>query len=183
MTVLKLKWKKADRKMEKVNHSCFIAFGSNKGDKLQNMRNALAEITADANNMFVKCSSIYETIPYGYKEQNNFYNAAVEIKTSYGLIELLDFLKSVEKKLGRGSSPRWGPREIDLDILFYNNLVFSNERITVPHKEITNRDFVLVPLCEIAADYYHPVLNQKICDICISDSEETVIKKIQQKLI
>lgn len=147
------------------------------------MRRALQAIIADTNNSFVRCSSVYETLPYGYKEQDNFYNAAVEIKTSYELIELLDFLKSVEKKLGRGSSPRWGPREIDLDILFFNDLIFSNDRITVPHKEIINRDFVLVPLCEIAADYYHPVLNQKISDICISDSEETVISKIQQKLI
>jgi len=168
--------------MVKVNSS-FIAFGSNKGDRLRNMRTALQEITADKKNSFIQCSSVYETKPYGYKEQDNFYNAAVEIETSFELIELLDFLKSVEKKLGRGSSPRWGPREIDLDILFYNHLVFSNERITVPHREIANRDFVLVPLCEIAADYFHPVLNQKICDICISDSEETVISKIQQKLI
>jgi len=168
--------------MEKENHS-FIAFGSNKGNKLQYMRSALKGIISNKNNSFVRCSSVYETLPFGYKEQDNFYNAAVEIKTSYGLIELLDLLKSIEKKLGRGGSPRWGPREIDLDILFYNDLVFSNERITVPHKEIINRDFVLVPLCEIAADYYHPVLNQKICDICISDSEKTVISKIQQKLI
>jgi 2-amino-4-hydroxy-6-hydroxymethyldihydropteridine diphosphokinase len=168
--------------MGKENHS-YIAFGSNKGDKLQNMKKALQEIIADKNNTFIRSSSVYETKPYGYKEQDNFYNATVEIKTSYELIELLDYLKYVEKKLGRGSSPRWGPREIDLDILFYNDLVFSNDRITVPHKEIANRDFVLVPLCEIAPDYYHPVLKQKICDICISDSEETVISKIQQKLI
>ena len=168
--------------MDKVNN-IFIAFGSNKGDKLQNMRTALQEIIADKNNSFVRCSSVYETVPYGYKDQDNFYNAAVEINSSYGLIELLDSLKMIEKKLGRESSPRWGPREIDLDILFYNDLVFSNDRITIPHKEIANRDFVLVPLCEIAPDHYHPVLKQKICDICISDSEETVISKIQQKLI
>ncbi len=168
--------------MEKGNRS-FIAFGSNKGDKLLNMQTALQEIIADTNNSFVKCSSVYETKPFGYKEQDNFYNAAIEIKTSHELIELLDKLKYIEIKLGRKTGERWGPREIDLDILFFNDLVFSNERITVPHKEILNRDFVLVPLCEIAPDYYHPVLNQKICDICISDSEETVISKIQQKLI
>ena len=168
--------------MRKVIHS-FIAFGSNKGDKLLNMKTALKEIIADTNNSFVRCSPVYETTPYGYKDQDNFYNAAIEITTTYELLELLDVLKSIEKKLGRETGKRWGPREIDLDILFYDDLVFSNERITVPHKEITNRDFVLVPLCEIAPDYYHPVLNQKICDICISDSEETVIKKIQQKLI
>ena len=138
---------------------------------------------SDENNKFVQCSSIYETLPFGYKDQDNFYNAAVKIKTSYPLIELLDSLKSIEKKLGRGKSPKWGPREIDLDILFYNSLIFTNERITVPHKEISNRDFVLIPLCEIAPDYYHPVLKQKISDICIVESEKTVINKIQDKQI
>jgi 2-amino-4-hydroxy-6-hydroxymethyldihydropteridine diphosphokinase len=161
----------------------YIAFGSNKGDKLGYLRSALQEILSDGNNSFVQCSSIYETLPFGYKNQENFFNAAVKIKTSYQLIELLDSLKSIEKKLGRGKSPKWGPREIDLDILFYNDLIFANDRITVPHKEITNRDFVLIPLCEIAPDYFHPVLKQKICDICIVESEKTVISKIKEKLI
>ena len=84
--------------------------------------------------------------------------------------------------MGRKISERWGPREIDLDILFFNDLIFSNERVTVPHKEVIKRDFVLIPLCEIAPDFNHPALNQKICDICIVDSEKTVIGKIQQKL-
>jgi 2-amino-4-hydroxy-6-hydroxymethyldihydropteridine diphosphokinase len=161
----------------------YIALGSNKGDRLQNLKTALHEIGQDKNNSITNISSIYETLPYGYKDQPNFYNAAIQITTTYGLIELLDFLKSVEKKMGRQENIRWGAREIDLDILFYNDLIFSNERITVPHKEVTKRDFVLIPLTEIAPGYYHPALNQKISDICIVESEKTVIGKIKQKLI
>jgi 2-amino-4-hydroxy-6-hydroxymethyldihydropteridine diphosphokinase len=161
----------------------YIALGSNKGDRFQNLSDALHEIRQDRNNSIVNISSIYETLPYGYKDQPNFYNAAAQIKTTHGLIELLDLLKSIEIKIGRVDTIRWGPRVIDLDILFYNNIIFSNERITVPHKEVAKRDFVLIPLTEIAPDYYHPALNQKISDICIVESEKTVIGKIQQKLI
>ncbi|MDR3669109.1 MAG: 2-amino-4-hydroxy-6-hydroxymethyldihydropteridine diphosphokinase [Ignavibacteriaceae bacterium] len=167
--------------MEKENIS-YIALGSNIGDRFDNLSRAGQEIIKDKNNKIENVSSIYETLPYGYKDQGNFYNAVIKIKTGYELIELLDLLKSIERGIGREKSPRWGPREIDLDILFYNDLIFSNERITIPHKEVSKRDFVLIPLCEIAPELNHPVLKQKICDICIADSEKTVIGKIQQKL-
>jgi 2-amino-4-hydroxy-6-hydroxymethyldihydropteridine diphosphokinase len=167
--------------MGKENIS-YIAIGSNKGDRFDHLTNAIQEITQDKNNIVENVSSIYETLPYGYKDQGKFYNAVIKIRTSYELIELLDLLKSIEKKIGREKNTRWGPREIDLDILFYNDLIYSDDRITVPHKEVAKRDFVLIPLCEIAPDLNHPALNQKICDICIVDSEKTVIGKIQQKL-
>jgi 2-amino-4-hydroxy-6-hydroxymethyldihydropteridine diphosphokinase len=167
--------------MGKENIS-YIALGSNKGDRFEYLTRAIQEIIQDKNNIIENVSSIYETLPYGYKDQGNFYNAVIKITTSYELLDLLDLLKSIEKKLGRENSTKWGPREIDLDILFYNDLIFSNNRITVPHKEAANRDFVLIPLSEIAPDLNHPALNQKICDICIVESEKTVIGKIQQKL-
>jgi 2-amino-4-hydroxy-6-hydroxymethyldihydropteridine diphosphokinase len=167
--------------MGKENIS-YIALGSNKGDRFEHLTRALQEIIQDKNNNIENVSSIYETLPYGYKNQGNFYNAVIKIKTSYELIELLDLLKSIEKKIGRKDSVKWGPREIDIDILFFNDLIFSNNRITVPHKEAAKRDFVLIPLSEIAPDLIHPALNQKICDICIVESEKTVIGKIQQKL-
>jgi 2-amino-4-hydroxy-6-hydroxymethyldihydropteridine diphosphokinase len=167
--------------MGKENIS-YIALGSNKGNKFEHLTRAIQEIIQDKNNFIENVSSIYETLPYGYKDQENFYNAVIKIKTGYELIELLDALKSIEKKIGREENAKWGPREIDLDILFFNDLIFSNDRVTVPHKEVAKRDFVLIPLSEIASDLIHPVLNQKICDICIVESEKTVIGKIQQKL-
>ena len=163
-------------------NTSYIALGSNKGDRFDHLEKAIQEIERDKNNTVELISSIFETLPYGYKDQGNFYNAVIKISTGYELIELLDLLKSIEKKIGRETTARWGPREIDLDILFYNDLIFSNERVTVPHKEVIKRDFVLIPLREIAPDLNHPALNQKICDICIVDSEKTVIGKIQQKL-
>lgn len=167
--------------MQKENIA-YIALGSNRGDRIKNLNGAIQEIIQDKNNSIENVSSIYETLPYGYKDQGNFYNAVIKIKTSYQLLELLDLLKSIEQKIGREKSTKWGPREIDLDILFYNNLIYSDDRITVPHKEVAKRDFVLVPLSEIAPDLYHPVLNQKICDICMIESEKTVIGIIQQTL-
>jgi len=83
---------------------------------------------------------------------------------------LFRFIKLVEQQVGRKVSTKWGPREIDLDILFYNDLIFSDDEITVPHKDLVNRDFVLVPLCEIAPDLIHPSMNKKISEIIIFQS-------------
>jgi len=83
---------------------------------------------------------------------------------------LFKFLKLVEKQVGRKVTTKWGPREIDLDILFYNDLIFSDDEITVPHKDLLNRDFVMVPLCEIAPDLIHPSMNKKISEIIIFQS-------------
>lgn len=96
---------------------------------------------------------------------------------------MLLFLKQTEKDLGRTPGPRNGPREIDLDILFFNSLVYSDEKVTVPHKEITYRDFVLVPLCEIAAGFIHPVLNKNICDIVIDNEERYILTKFSKDLL
>ena len=82
--------------------------------------------------------------------------------------------------MGRTKTTRWGPREIDLDLLFFNNEVYSDKEIKVPHEGIPYRDFVLVPLCEIAPNHIHPELNLKICDIC--NTEKNIIKKLKQKI-
>jgi 2-amino-4-hydroxy-6-hydroxymethyldihydropteridine diphosphokinase len=152
--------------------------GSNKGEKLWYLCQAAAKLNESSGYRVVKCSSVYETKPFGYKAQENFLNAVMQVSTEKSLLDVIDNLKGIEKELGRVASTRWGPRKIDLDLLFYDNLVFSNERVTVPHKEVASRDFVLVPLCEIAPDFIHPALNLKICDICISDSEKYIIKKL-----
>ncbi len=144
---------------------------------------ALRKIANDKNCSLCVISSIYETAPCGDKNQSDFYNGALKITTDYELSDLLTFLKSIEKDLGRVPGPKNGPREIDLDILFFNNLVYSDERVTVPHKEVLNRDFVLVPLCEIASDLVHPVINKKICQIDITDEENYILKKFSNDLI
>ena len=129
-------------------------------------------------------SSIYETIPYGEVPQSDFFNAVVKIKTDLGLKDLFHLLKSVETKVGRNKREKWGPREIDLDILFFNDIVYSDEEITVPHKDLLNRDFVIVPLLEVEPDLIHPVMNKKINEISIfGKSFENTTQPINKNII
>lgn len=138
-------------------------------------------------------SSIYETSPYGEVEQEEFFNCVIKIKTYFDPNELFHFLKSVEEKVGRKVRTKWGPREIDLDILFYNDIIYSNDEITIPHKDLLNRDFVLVPLNEIVPDFVHPELGKKISEIIIFQSETGkpsavnnkvhIIRKIPHKVL
>jgi 7,8-dihydro-6-hydroxymethylpterin-pyrophosphokinase len=107
----------------------------------------------------------------------------VKISTDYSLIELFHFLKNIEKELGRSKTKKWGDREIDLDILFFNDIVYSDNIISVPHTGIIHRDFVVVPLCEIEPDLVHPELKLKICDISIPDSEKCIIGKLPENLL
>ena len=131
----------------------------------------------------LKTSSIYETKPFGVKNQGNFINAVIKVETNLDLHNLLKFAKNLEKETGRKETFKWGPREIDIDILFFNEIIYSDEEITVPHKGIPERDFVLTPLCEIDPDLIHPVLKQKISDICISESEKSIIRILHQKIL
>jgi 2-amino-4-hydroxy-6-hydroxymethyldihydropteridine diphosphokinase len=109
------------------------------------------------------------------------------------VIALFTFLKSIEKKVGRKSRVKWGPREIDLDILFFNDMIYSDDELTIPHKDLLNRDFVLVPLSEIAPDFIHPVISKKIREISIfrteynkssvKQKESYIIRKIPHRVL
>lgn len=157
----------------------FLALGSNVGDRENLISKAAQIISEDADCKLIRTSSLYETIPYGVIDQENFYNAAVEIGTKLNIEELYFFVKSIENKVGRTKDGlRWGPREIDVDIIFYNNLIYNSDKITVPHKECLVRDFVLVPLIEIAPEFVHPVLKQKLSDVNLSGIHNNIIKKI-----
>jgi dihydroneopterin aldolase / 2-amino-4-hydroxy-6-hydroxymethyldihydropteridine diphosphokinase len=96
---------------------------------------------------------------------------------------LLKFLKSVEQQVGRKVTTKWGPREIDLDILFFNDMIYADEEITIPHKDLLNRDFVLVPLNEIAPGLIHPVVNKKISEIIILTMQTYIIRKIPHQVL
>ena len=160
----------------------FIALGTNKGNRLDNLKKAVRCFENDAKTTVIKKSLIYETKPFGYREQGDFLNAVIKINTNYLLKDLFNFIKEIEKRLGRTESFRWGPREIDIDILFYDDLVHSDDVITIPHPGIPERDFVLIPLSEIEPELVHPVLKKKISDICSCLKDRTVIKKLQVKL-
>lgn len=166
-----------------MGNNVYLGLGSNKGDRLNYLVSAVKLISQDKNCWLTKSSSVYETKPYGNLDQDNFYNAAILINTNYELEALYYFLKEIEKKVGRKESEkRWTPREIDVDILFYNNLIYNSEILTVPHKDIMNRDFVLVPLIEIAGEFVHPVLNKKLNEINLSLIDKHIIQKLNYRL-
>ena len=166
-----------------MDNTAYVGLGSNKGNKIEYMREAVGKLHGNGNCSVIKVSSVYETLPYGYKEQDNFLNAVLKMETGYSFSDLLPLLKKIEAEVGRSKNPKWGPREIDLDLLFFNDLIYEDDKLTIPHKEVQYRDFVLVPLCEIEPDLIHPALNKKICDIYIEESEKCIIGKIPEKII
>ena len=121
-----------------------------------------------------KKSGIYETEPWGLKEQPKFLNQVVKAKTRLAPLELLSALKEIERAMGRKKSTKYGPRLIDLDILFYDDLVMKTETLTIPHPMLTQRAFVLVPLNEIAPNHLHPVENKKIRELNKSIDQRSV---------
>ncbi len=143
----------------------YIGIGSNQENPLENCRRAIERIMSDGRNLLVRCSSFYRTEPVGKKDQEWFVNGVVLVETSLGPGEMLGFLLSLEKEMGRIRGERWGPRVIDLDILFYGEEIIDREGLWVPHPRLHERKFVLIPLKEIAPDLKHPRLGKTISQI------------------
>jgi 2-amino-4-hydroxy-6-hydroxymethyldihydropteridine diphosphokinase len=149
----------------------FIGVGSNEGDLIENYKNAIKKISMIDNINIVKESSLYKTEPWGYSEQKWFINGVIKILTSLNPLNLLNCLIKIEKEIGEKSF-KWGPRDIDLDVLFYNQEIIQESEIKIPHPFLHLRNFVMIPLCEIAPDFYHPVLKIKMKDL---------LKKVKDK--
>jgi len=145
-------------------HTVFIAIGSNLLDREKNIKDAISNLKKEGIEVEA-ISSIIETEPYGFIDQPKFLNCVVKAKTTKTPRELLKTLLSIELKLGRIRKERWGPRTIDLDILFYDDLIIDEEDLKIPHYDIQNRLFVLKPLSEIAGDFIHPVFKVSINEL------------------
>ena len=141
-------------------HRAFVALGSNMGDKQGYLDGAVEALRADECVRVKQVSAYRVTAPYGGVEQDDFLNAAMEIETLYDPQELLDALHVLEQAARRERLIHWGPRTLDLDILFYDDLVQDDPALILPHPDLHNRDFVLGPMAELAPNLVHPVLNK-----------------------
>ena len=130
----------------------FLSLGSNMGDRFYNLQTAITKISALATTAILKISSIYETLPVGYGEQDDFYNIAVKLETELPPKELLFAVLEIENEMGRVRTMINGPRIIDIDILVYENVTTNEPILTLPHQRMMQRAFVLVPLSEICDD-------------------------------
>ncbi len=134
----------------------YLALGSNLGDRLSHLRDAVARLAAHDGLELVACSRIYETAPLG-PPQGRYFNAAVVVETSLEPGELLEVCREVEDAGGRQRGMRWGPRTIDVDILDAGGMVVKRGDLELPHPEIVNRTFVLAPLKDVAPGWCHPL--------------------------
>lgn len=141
-------------------HKAYVAIGSNMGEKEKYLQEAIQGLADHEEILVTQVSSLITTEPYGGVEQDEFLNGMVEIKTLLTPHELLDYLHELEQKAGRERILRWGPRTLDLDIVFYDKLVFEDDVLIIPHVDMENRDFVLKPMVELNANFRHPILQK-----------------------
>lgn len=158
------------------NHIAYILTGSNLGDRYDHLSKAISLIEATGA-VVLKKSSIYETAPWGSIPQQAFLNQALVISTSLDPESLMQQLLSIEKKIGRVREQKMGPRIIDLDILFYDDLIYHSDILTIPHPLLQERRFVLTPLCEINANLLHPALMKTMQELLEECNDILKVKK------
>ncbi len=162
-----------------MGHIAYIGIGSNLGDKLSQCERAVSEILKVNNHKVLARSSLFKAQPVGYTPQDWFVNGVLKIETDLDPPELLRTLKTIESKLGRTETFRWGPRAIDLDILFFDDIEIDTEELQIPHPQIQNRQFVLIPLAEIDRSLVHPVLKKTIQQLLNDSKEDQGVEKIK----
>ena len=157
----------------------YIQIGSNIGDRISYINNSMQQIE-DKLGKISNSSKIYESSPWGHINQGNFLNSVIKVESDLNAFKSLKILQEIEENLGRKRIQKWGERCIDLDILFFNNQIIDSKNLTVPHPYIQDRNFVLIPLNEIASSFYHPTLKKDIFALLndCTDKEEVSIYEI-----
>jgi 2-amino-4-hydroxy-6-hydroxymethyldihydropteridine diphosphokinase len=156
----------------------YLLLGSNLGNRLDLLEQARALIMSHIG-VITQASGIYETAAWGLENQQAFLNQVLTVDTTLTPEELLQQINNLEAELGRIRLVRWGARVIDIDILYYDNLVLQTQRLTIPHPELQNRRFTLIPLVEIAPDFVHPVLahnNLQLLEQCADKLPVTLLE-------
>lgn len=162
-------------------HQVFLGIGGNIGNKHDNLINVLSLIENEMGAIRKK-SSVYETPPWGFQAEENFWNMVVLIETGLNQEVLLLKLKAIEKSFGRKQHTEgYTSREMDIDILYFDDLIISNKLLKIPHPHIAERLFVLAPLAEIAPEFWHPVLKKTSRQLLEACTDESEIKKVKLK--
>lgn len=156
-------------------NNVFLLTGGNIGNRIQNLNQAKKNIEQKVGQI-VSASKIYETEAWGKTDQPSFFNQVLHVQCLHKPIEILHLILGIELSMGRKRLVKYGPRLIDIDILFYNNEVVDTPELTVPHPQIQNRRFVLTPLAELAATYLHPVLHKTVA-VLLSECEDPLMVK------
>lgn len=157
----------------------YIGLGSNLNDRAKNLNKAINMIEESSDIDILRRSRIYQTEPVGPKDQPYFLNMALEIKTALSSLELIDFLQSVERKMGRQRKKKSGPRKIDLDLLLYDDQVKNTAKLSLPHPRMHLRKFVLIPLVEIAKDKIHPTFKKTMAKLLEDLKEDSKVTLFQ----
>ncbi len=157
-------------------NKAYLLTGGNQGDRMLYLHQALVLLNGHCGKA-VNQSPVYETAAWGNENQSTFLNQALELDTAYTSNELMTKLLWVEAQMGRQRFERYGPRTIDIDMLFFNNDIYAAPGLIVPHPEVQNRRFVLQPLSDIAACYIHPVLKKSVSQLLQECPDKLPVKK------
>jgi 2-amino-4-hydroxy-6-hydroxymethyldihydropteridine diphosphokinase len=156
----------------------FIGLGTNLGNREENLKKAIENIIMYAGDV-ISCSGIYVTEPWGFRSEDHFLNLVLRIATSLKPVDLLKHLLKIEMQMGRlRGTEKYSSRIIDIDILLYGNEIINKPYLKIPHPEIPERKFVLVPLCDIAPEMIHPVLKKTFKDLLEECNDESIVKRI-----
>jgi 2-amino-4-hydroxy-6-hydroxymethyldihydropteridine diphosphokinase len=160
-----------------MNNGIFLLLGSNQGRSLEILQRTSEKIESDVGEILVR-SAVYKTAAWGFTDQPDFYNQVLQIQSELPPEKLLAELMKIEASLGRQREEKWGPRTIDIDLLFYGRQMLNTPRLTLPHPGIPNRRFVLVPLTEIAPGWQHPVLEKTMSELLEACDDTLAVEKI-----
>lgn len=163
--------------MPPVLHTTYLGLGTNLGHRAQNLADAM-EALREAIGTCLQCSQVYISAPWGLPDQPDFYNLVAVFTTALNPHQLLSEILRIEKDMGRIRKIKWGERLIDIDILFYDNEVIDSPDLSIPHPHIQDRNFVLVPMCEIARHYPHPRLQKTIEELLHDCSDLLPVQKL-----
>jgi 2-amino-4-hydroxy-6-hydroxymethyldihydropteridine diphosphokinase len=160
----------------------YLSLGSNLGDRLSNLKIAVLKMEESDSITLLESSPVYETEPVGKEDQPWFLNSVALVETSIEPLSLLDDLLGIEKAMGRQREVKWGPRNVDLDILLYDDLIIDSDRLTLPHPQIHKRRFILLPLVRMNPDLMHPLLKKTVKELLRECPDSSRVKLFAKKI-